>query len=269
MVDARIRYRTSREDSARWQGFRFRPDDIVISTPAKAGTTWMHMICALVVFQTADLPAPLSTLSPWLDLRLRPVWEVHDQLENQRHRRFIKTHTPLDGLPIDPRVTYVVVGRDPRDMAVLLHYQRANVKLNIFRRHETKHVPATPDVRETMLTWMNCDDTPQNNLVTLRGVVWHLADAWSRRRSPNVVLFHYSDLSRDLGAEMRRLAARLGITIPEQTWPALVESATFERMRQRSDDLAPDVPLGIINDSGEFFRSGSSGNGATGSPMRT
>ena len=68
---------------------------------------------------------------------------------------------------------------------------------------------------------------------------------------------------------MRRLAARLGLTVPEQIWPALVESATFERMRQRSDDLAPDVPLGIINDSGEFFRSGSSGNGATGSPMRT
>lgn len=30
-------------------------------------------------------------------------------------------------------------------------------------------------------------------------------------------------------------------------------------MRQQSGDLAPDVPLGIINDSGDFFRSGSSG----------
>jgi len=58
---------------------------------------------------------------------------------------------------------------------------------------------------------------------------------------------------------MRRLAARLGLIIPEQIWPALAEAATFERMRQRSDDLAPDVPLGIVNDSREFFRSGSSG----------
>ena len=39
----------------------------------------------------------------------------------------------------------------------------------------------------------------------------------------------------------------------------MAEAATFERMRQRSDDLAPDVALGIVNDSREFLRSGSSG----------
>lgn len=30
----------------------------------------------------------------------------------------IKTHTALDGLPWDDRVTYVCVGRDPRDVAL-------------------------------------------------------------------------------------------------------------------------------------------------------
>src|SRR5262249_46357323 len=152
----------------------------------------------------------------------------------------------------------IVVGRDPRDMAVSLHYQMANVKITIFRRHHPPRATAA-DVRDTLLTWMNSDEPPQNNLVTLRATVWHLADAWSRRHHPNVVVVHYRDLSRDLEAEMRRLAARLGITVAEHTWPALVEAATFERMRQRSDDLAPDVPLGIVNDTREFFRSGSSG----------
>jgi aryl sulfotransferase len=59
-----VRYQSSDEDSARWLGFEFRPGDIVISTRSKSGTTWVQMICALLVFRTAELPAPLADLSP-------------------------------------------------------------------------------------------------------------------------------------------------------------------------------------------------------------
>ena len=55
-------------DSARWEGFPFRNGDIVISTPSKCGTTWMQMICALLVFQTTDFNPPLTEISPWLDM---------------------------------------------------------------------------------------------------------------------------------------------------------------------------------------------------------
>ena len=61
------RFVSSEEDSGRWAEFPFRPGDIVISTRSKHGTTWMQMICALLVFQTPDLPAPLGDLSPWVD----------------------------------------------------------------------------------------------------------------------------------------------------------------------------------------------------------
>src|SRR5690349_16062238 len=96
---ASVVYRTFVRDSTRWDGFPLRADDIVISTPAKCGTTWMQMICALLVFQSAELPAPLSTISPWLDMLTRPRDDVFADLAAQTHRRFIKTHLPLDGLP--------------------------------------------------------------------------------------------------------------------------------------------------------------------------
>ena len=63
------------------------------------------------------------------------------------------------------------------------------------------------------------------------GVVWHATDAWSRRHEPNIVLAHYADLSFDLEGEMRRLADRLGIAVPEDRWPELVRAATFDDMR--------------------------------------
>ena len=46
-----VRYRTHVFDSSRWDGFEFRPDDIVISTPSKCGTTWTQMICALLILR--------------------------------------------------------------------------------------------------------------------------------------------------------------------------------------------------------------------------
>ena len=115
-----IHYRWPDEDSGRWLGFRFRPGDIVISTRRKTGTTWMQMICALLIFQTPELPEPLWQLSPWLDSQVVPHDLVYAQLAEQRHRRFIKTHTPLDGIPLDPRVTYIVTARHPLDTFVSL-----------------------------------------------------------------------------------------------------------------------------------------------------
>ena len=115
-----MHYRWPGEDSGRWLGFRFRPGDIVISTRRKTGTTWMQMICALLIFQTPELPEPLWQLSPWMENQVTPHDLVYAQLDEQRHRRFIKSHTPLDGIPLDPRVSYIVTARDPLDTFVSL-----------------------------------------------------------------------------------------------------------------------------------------------------
>ena len=96
-------YRSIGHDSTRWEGFSFREGDIVVTTPPKCGTTWTQMICGLLIFQKPELPAPLAELSPWLDMLTRPREEVFAQLQAQTHRRFIKSHTPLDGLPLRPR----------------------------------------------------------------------------------------------------------------------------------------------------------------------
>src|SRR5215475_10640173 len=85
---------------------------------AKCGTTWTQMICALLILQEPELPLPSDTLSPWIDMVTRARTDVFADLEAQTHRRFIKTHTPLDGIPSDPVVTYICVGRDPRDVGL-------------------------------------------------------------------------------------------------------------------------------------------------------
>jgi aryl sulfotransferase len=259
------RYRSEEEDSARWVGFPFREGDIVISTRSKSGTTWLQMICALLVFQAPDLPGRLSVLSPWLDWLAAPRDDVFALLAAQEHRRFIKTHTPLDGIPLDSRATFVVVARHPLDMAVSLYHQGDNLDRERIReltgQPEPAETPSTrPPLREWLLAWIDQDVAPDEQLDSLPGVLRHVSDAWARRGAPNVVLVHYDDLSADLAGEMRRLAARLEIAVPEELWPDLVAAATFESMRTRAQQTAPD-PSSVLKDRAAFFRRGTSGAG--------
>jgi len=258
------RYRSPDEDSARWQGFAFRQGDIVISARSKSGTTWMQMISALLVFKTPDLPEPLAKLSPWLDWLAVPLEEVLARLAAQAHRRVIKTHTPLDGVPIDERATYLVVARHPLDMAVSLYHQGGNLDRARIQQLTGQPVAPVPETRpalvEWMRSWITWEGDPTDRLDSLPGVFHHLSDAWARRNEPNVVLVHYDDLSADLDGTMRSIAARLGITAPEATWAQLVDAAGFDRMRDRAPFLVPD-PVGVLKDAEAFFRRGTSGAG--------
>jgi hypothetical protein len=263
----------SGEVDGRWPGFRFRPGDIVISTPRKSGTTWVQMICALLIFRTPDLPAPLWRLSPWLDTPDVPPEHVDAQLAAQRHRRFIKTHTPLAGIPSDPQVTYVVTARHPVDAFVSMYHQDRLIgpppppppggRRPVGPPPRPPGPPPRPpavsrrELHDAVLAWIG-GDSSRPWAASLPATMRHLSEAWSRRADPNVVLVHYDDLLSDLDGQMRRLAAGLGIAVGEQSWPALVEAATFERMRDRDDVLVPPPP-GIVADTSLFFRRGTSG----------
>ena len=264
MVPPFVDYRSWDDDNGRWEGFPFRDGDIVISTRSKSGTTWVQMVCALLVFQTPDLPAPLAELSPWLDWRVVPREEVLATLAAQRHRRFIKTHTPLDGLPLDPRATYVVVARHPLDVAVSLHHHAANLDrariAALTGQPRPDEAERRPPLAEWLREWVEWDGAPGERLESLPGVLHHLTDAWARRNEANVVLVHYEDLERDLAGTMRHLADRLGFDVPAERWPVLVEAAGFEAMRRRADELAPDR-RGALRDRQRFFRRGTSGAG--------
>ena len=266
-----MRYHSFLTDSARWEGFRFRPGDIIISTPAKSGTTWMQTICALLIFQTPEFPEPIDRLSPWLEMRLRRRAEVLELYERQTHRRFIKSHTPLDGLPVAEGITYLCVGRDPRDVALSWNAHMENLDLEktfaalaaaIEPGDYFEPPPPRPTFtgeREAVRHWIDDPWPLQSLAMSLAGTIHHLKSFWDGRDRDDVVLVHYDDLQLDLEGEMRRLAGRLGIEVPEERWPTLVKAATFGEMRRRADLVAPDTGNRIWKSTEDFFHRGTSG----------
>ncbi|GIE76315.1 glycolipid sulfotransferase [Actinoplanes philippinensis] len=256
------RYVNFREDSTRWADLRLRPDDIVITAPAKAGTTWLQTICALLIFQTADLPAPLPDLSPWPDARVTDATEVRARLAAQQHRRFLKTHTPLDGLPPDTGIRFLAAAREPLDIAVSFYHQQKNIDTGKLMRLLALPAPPPelPPLRDWLAAWIREEaEEVRDQVVSLPGVLHHITGSWRRRDRPDVLLVHYADLSADLDGQMRRIAAHLGITVREPVWPHLVRAATFTHVKQHADRFAPRGP---IKSPSAFFRQGRNGAGA-------
>src|SRR5947199_350426 len=182
------RYQASMYDSSRWDGFELRPGDIIISTAPKCGTTWTQMICALLILQEPELPLPLDTLSPWIDMVTRARTDVFADLEAQTHRRFIKTHTPLDGIPSDPAVTYICAGRDPRDVGLSMDHHIGNTDIGAFLSQRERAAaidgielgPSRPPrprpggERDRFWQWVD-DETPSTQVgSSLRRTVEHL-----------------------------------------------------------------------------------------------
>jgi hypothetical protein len=199
-----------------------------------------------------------------------PLDELVATIEAQQHRRFLKTHTPLDGLPWDERVTYICVGRDPRDVALSWDNHLASMDMGNFMTAriaavggddlDPSMIPETPaDPVDRFWAWIETD-RPGNEIDGLANTVNHIETFWAKRDEPNVHLFHYAEMREDLPGQLRRLASILDVTVPDDRWDALVEAASFESMKAKADVLAPDTTHKIWQDNAMFFqRGGSSG----------
>ena len=262
------RYQGFMADSARWERFTFRPDDVVISTPSKCGTTWMQTIVGMLLHDRVDLGVPISMISPWLDMLIRSDDEVFGLLDGQSHRRFMKTHTPLDGVPRHESVTYIAVARHPLDVALSDrdHGQNMREERAVELRVAASGPPAPdlsdsespPDDPRAFLRWFIDNEEPPTGSGPngLADYSQQIRTYWEARHAPNVYLFHYGDMWADLDGEMRRVAAALDVPIDEERWPAFVEAAGLTSMRSRAATTAPEAHMNLWVSPEKFFRTG-------------
>jgi aryl sulfotransferase len=227
-------YRSALADGTRWAAYDHRPGDILICTPPKCGTTWMQTIVASLLWPDGNLPGVVMETGPWFDGLIYDFDELVARLEAQTHRRYIKTHTPADGIPIFDTASYIVVARDGRDAFVSYANHMAHMRADLLGRLNAEAMAQgidpvmefRGDIHEFFDRWI-ADAPPMR----------HVAAWWDLRGEPNVLFVHYNDLKADLDREMRRVAAFLNIDIPAARWPVVVDGCTFESMRADADKV--------------------------------
>ena len=226
-------------DSTIWNDFNFREDDIIIATYAKAGTTWMQQIIAQLLYD-GDPSLEVAEMSTWMDLRVPPKEVKLPLVEAQTHRRFLKTHLPVDALRFSPKAKYLYIGRDGRDVVWSMYNHHVNANqtwydaLNETPGRVGPAIEKPPlDVRQYWHDWVARDGHPF-------WPFWENVRSWCNIRNlPNVMLIHFTDLKKDMSGEIRRIANFLDIPIHEQNWQAILEHCSFEWMKKNASRSVP------------------------------
>jgi aryl sulfotransferase len=260
-------YQNHHLDSTRWRYFAHRPGDIVVSTSYKAGTTWMQTIVANLLHPHGELPMPATHMSPWLDCRFFPLELALNLLGGQTSRRCVKTHLPLDGLPYYEDAQYVVVARDARDVFMSLlnhwghHTREFHAMLDSIPGRVGDPFPVFDgDVPRRFQEWMTRGWFEwESDGYPYWSHLHHCKTWWEVRQLPNVRLVHYDDLLADLEGEMRGLAAWLGIEVPEERWPQVVDACRFETVKRDPEKVVGDMSWGFRGGAQTFIHKGTNG----------
>ena len=267
---AQREYRTWSVDSRRWDGYEPRPNDIIIATPPKCGTTWMQQIVGSLVFQDATARA-IPAVSPWIDARFRgPAADMLRAITAQTHRRVLKSHLPADGLPVYTEVRYIAVARDGRDAMMSMHNHfsgftdaaRANFdQIGLADPTIARPYPDVPaDPAAYFRLWISIPAIAgQSDGYNQPSFFDTVASYWAERRRENFLLVHYNDLRADLDGEMRRIAAFLGIAVDPAVWASLVHAAEFAQMQAAGKTLMPHTEAMFPEGARRFFNKGTNG----------
>ena len=228
-------------DSTIWNDFPFRDDDIIIATYAKTGTTWVQQIVSQLLFN-GETGLPVADMSPWMDLRVPPKEVKLPEVEAQTHRRFIKTHLPVDASVYSEKAKYIYIARDGRDVLWSLYNHHSTA--NDFWYHALNDTPGlvgppigkpVEDIVQYYHEWLDQDGYPFWSFWENIRTWWEIKDL------PNLMMLHFSNLKEDMPGQMRRIAAFLDIPIDETKWDEIVHHCSFDYMKANA---TPAVPLG-------------------------
>ena len=243
-------------NSAVWGDFQLRDDDVIVSTPPKCGTTWTQAIVAMLIFGRPGMDIRIGDISPWLDCGFRDRAAIATSLSAQTYRRCIKSHSPFDGISYDPSCTYLAVYRHPMDVHFSMRRHVENLQPGLLNRL-TDRFPE--DLGEGFRMFVeDCSPDGGNEDMTLDSIVYHYLSFKKWAHLPNVHLFHYSDLGRDLEGQVARLASILGYDHPPAVMQSIVEGARFDAMRDNAKHYSNPKRSATFKDSVAFFASGTS-----------
>lgn len=221
-----------------------RPEDVLVVTQMRCGTTWMqHMVYQVLLGGQGDLAgdgSALGSVSPWLESTRTIGVHQAPLVGRKRPSRLIKTHLPASLCPFSNQAKYIYVVRHPVScFASCVDYLRNNLK---------GFAPGLPELEQWFcsaeLMWWN---------------TWidHLAGWWPRADSePNVLLVRFEDMTKDLPSAVQQVARFLALPpLDESEVAAVVEKCGFAYMREHAEAFEMHPPQ-LLQAASPYFVSG-------------
>lgn len=245
-------------------GIVWRDGDIVISVPAKSGTTWtMNIVHQLLSGGDANFRDVYAEV-PWIEFVPGPNVsdsDVQARIEAipRDRRRAFKTHSappmlPFVGSSTGLDVRYVVVARNPEE-AIVSFWPFLAQHSDEWLAHWG--LPPGALKRDDFATFYAEFVAGGMHEHGFYGFVeaW-----WPLRHEINVLVLHYADMKRDHEGSIRKIAAFLDIEPTPQQWERILEYTSFAWMKAHEDKFeastAGEIP---VLHRGAMIRKGEAG----------
>uniref|UniRef100_A0A8C6TW06 Sulfotransferase n=1 Tax=Neogobius melanostomus TaxID=47308 RepID=A0A8C6TW06_9GOBI len=239
------------------QNFQARPDDILLATYPKAGTTWVSYILDLLYFgQTApdrQTSIPIYERVPFLEISISNPEDgfrfVGEELVKKLDTspRLIKTHFPVQFVPKsfwEQNCRIVYVARNAKDnMVSYYHFNRMNA------------------VQPAAGEWSDFFEGFLDGKMVFGSWYDHVNGWWQKKKTfPNLHYMFFEDLAEDTHGEINKLCSFLGLSVNPEIKQHITGQVQFDNMKK--NDMANYSTLKEIMDfkTSPFMRKGKVGD---------
>jgi hypothetical protein len=200
-------------DAGRARGLAFvpRPDDVIIATYPKCGTTWLQQIVHGLRTGGSMAFDEITEVVPWLELA-HDMGTDPDAPQVARPRVY-KSHLSYDEVPRGAR--YINAIRDPLDVLSSMYRFFDGWRME----------PGCISLESFALEFFI-------QRTGARSYWHHVLSWWQQRRREDVLLLCYEDMREDLPAAVARIAGFTGIAASAELLETAVRQARMDFMKQ-------------------------------------
>ncbi|XP_077885036.1 sulfotransferase 1C2 isoform X2 [Ictidomys tridecemlineatus] len=213
------------------QNFEAKPDDLLICTYPKAGTTWIQEIVDMIE-QDADVEkcqrAIIQHRHPFIEWARPPQPSGVEKANAMPAPRILRTHLPTQLLPPS--------------------FWENNCK----RMNQVLPDPGT---------WEEYFETFIDGKVGWGSWFDHVKGWWQKKDTHQVLFLFYEDIKKDPKHEIQKVAQFMGKSLDETVLDKIVQETSFEKMKENPMTNRSTVPKSILDQSiSPFMRKGTVGD---------
>ncbi|XP_033825630.1 cytosolic sulfotransferase 1-like [Periophthalmus magnuspinnatus] len=211
------------------QNFQARPDDIVVATYPKAGTTWVSCILDLLYFgQTAperQTSIPIYERVPFLEMSIsNPDEGINLVGVDMVHKltttpRLIKTHFPVQFLPKsfwEHNCKIVYVARNAKDNMVSYYHFDRMLAIHPLPGEWSDYFQRFLDGQMVFGSWYD-----------------HVNGWWQKKKTySNLHYMFFEDLVENTELEINKLCSFLGLSVSPEIEQHITGQVQFDNMKE-------------------------------------